>query len=608
MHKLCSLLLISALPNAFGSEILGRFIEDIIDTWQLLSPTVIVVKSDFPEVCMTRQWLLCLSDGWNAPELAEHLDQRGKQDGIIFLGRKGHEELIHTLQEGGSSLLTRPHPVFMPTSYKTDIELRLDSNVLFFNEQDADNYQLYDIFAAKGGPLITLEVAKWDVGNGMTSQMSLNRWSRRTDLSATTFVNCLCKNPGWTEVKRDKNGKASGSEGYLQDMLFFITDRLNVSVETLEVEWGATLFENGSWSGGMGVLQRKEADVFSSGLAITFERSEFIDYPTATIHTPQTLHAAIPKGISINMWVYLTVFGPLQWACFVALLVLISMGLCIANDLSHEKSVSKFGMKRGGKKDILIKTPASGLALVCLYTMQMGSHANSKSLALRLITLTTSMLTLLLFVYYTNDITANMTAGAPGIPIRTFQDVVDHDYRVVTHSPWLANSLASALPGTPKHTVYHGKLQMTKTQEESLTKVISDSKTLFFWNKNYVGATPELDALVRQTHPLRMDDAIYGQVTLALQKDSEFLQLFNHYILRAYESGFYARLFRYQYADIYTKENFEMTEPQALGYDNIMFCFICLVVGIGLAITAVLVEFVMKEVLGWARSESVIVI
>ena len=604
MHRLCFLLLIYALPSALGSEILEKFIEDIIDTWQLLSPTIIS-KSDLPEICMRRQRLLCLSDGWNTTELAEHLDQRGKQDGIIFLGRKGHEELLHILQEGGSSLLTRPHPVFIPTSHKNDIELRLDSNVLFY---DADSYQLYDIFAAKGGPLITLEVAKWDIGNGMTLQNSLNRWSRRTDLSGTTFVNCLCKNPGWTEVKRDKDGKASGSEGYLQDMLFFITDRLNVSVETLEVEWGAKLFENGSWSGGIGKLQRKEADVFSSGLAITFQRSGFIDYPIATIHTPQTLHAAIQKGVSFNMWVYLTVFGPPQWAFFVTLLVLMLMGLCLTTALSRDKSGRKFGMKRGGKKNILLDSPASGLVLVCLYTIQMGSHTDSKSLAPRFITLTTSLLTLLLFVYYTNDITANMTAGAPEIPIRTFEDVVEHDYRVVTHSPWMANSLASAKPGTPKHAVYHDKFQMTKTQEESLTKIISDSKTLFFWNQDYVGATPELEALVQQTQPLKMDDAIYGQVTLALQRDSEFLPLFNHYILRGHESGFYARLFRIQYDGIFRKENFEMTEPQPLGYDNLSFCFICLAMGIGVSITAVLVEFAMKNILEWARSESVIVL
>ena len=58
-----------------------------------------------------------------------------------------------------------------------------------------------------------------------------------------------------------------------------------------------------------------------------------------------------------------------------------------------------------------LRSASSGFALVCLYAIQMGSHTDSKSLAPRLLTLTTSMLTLLLFVYYANDITADITAG-----------------------------------------------------------------------------------------------------------------------------------------------------------------------------------------------------
>ena len=89
------------------------------------------------------------------------------QDGILLVGREGHEELLDKLAEGSSeSLLTRNYPVFMPTSYKNDIKLRLDSNILFYGV----DYQLYDIFAVKGGAPITLKVGKWDDGNGVTLQ------------------------------------------------------------------------------------------------------------------------------------------------------------------------------------------------------------------------------------------------------------------------------------------------------------------------------------------------------------------------------------------------------------------------------------------------------
>ena len=52
-----------------------------------------------------------------------------------------------------------------------------------------------------------------------------------------------------------------------------------------------------------------------------------------------------------------------------------------------------------------------------------------------------------------------------------------------------------------------------------------------------IGQTPSQKALGDQTFAIRMDDAVYGIGTLGLQKDSEFLQIFNHYILKAIESG-----------------------------------------------------------------------
>ena len=41
------------------------------------------------------------------------------------------------------------------------MELRLDSNILFYGENDDRNYELYDIFAVKRGPHIRLKVGKW---------------------------------------------------------------------------------------------------------------------------------------------------------------------------------------------------------------------------------------------------------------------------------------------------------------------------------------------------------------------------------------------------------------------------------------------------------------
>ena len=597
LDLLASLFWVFSSAQAYEIEELDKFLDDLIYTWQLSSPTIIV-QGDLPKICMRHQWLLCLSDNMDTTELAYHValnHQLGKQDGIILVGTTGHAHLLGELAKINSYLLTTNYPMFMPTAYKNDINFRLDSNIILFNESPTGNWKILDIFAVKNGPTISLEIGNWDTKNGIVLQKSLNRWDRRTDLKGTTFVNCFASNPGFADFVRDENDNIMGSTGSFQEMLYYITGNLNLTFKIVEAPWEFELLENGSWTGEMGLLQRKEVDVVSSVLGITLQRSNFVDYPFPTDYHPLTLHAAIPKGSAPNMWVFLRVFGPYQWMVFVALLVLLVVGLHFITLLSPDKAGKEFGTKRGASKNYHLNSALSEFALVCLYTIQMGSHTNSKLLASRLLTLTMSMLTFLLFAYYTTDITSEMTSGAPEIPIRTFEDVVHYNYRVVTNSPYYANLLKRAKLGTAMNTVYNNRFEMKETFEEALEEVVKDPKTLFYSTKALLRGTRLEKALVRQTFPLNMDDGVNVFATLALQKDSEFLQLFNHYILKAYETGIFKRSLRKRYMDLYTNENYEMVEPQPLGLNNVMFLFIVLAVGMCFSITNALMEYTMMK-------------
>ena len=95
---------------------------------------------------------------------------------------------------------------------------------------------------------------------------------------------------------------------------------------------------------------------------------------------------------------------------------------------------------------------------------------------------------------------------------------------------------------------------------------------------------------------LEMDDSVYVITTLALQKDSEFLQIFNHYFLKALEAGEFKRLKRNYFLDLYTNEKFDMIEPQPLGSNNVMFCFICLGLGICLSLISVMIVFLKMKI------------
>ena len=165
----------------------GAFVEAIINTFRLISPTIIFYK-EAPDICLTRGWVLCLSnfEGSNRTELASRLItiyKNGKNDGLIFFASQYNHELLQQLAKASPLFFNTDNPTFMPKEYIELIKLRLDSNVIFY-ERDADKkvLNLLDIFSVKGSPLITLDIGKWDAKNGVTMQKSTYRWARRTDL------------------------------------------------------------------------------------------------------------------------------------------------------------------------------------------------------------------------------------------------------------------------------------------------------------------------------------------------------------------------------------------------------------------------------------------
>ena len=97
---------------------------------------------------------------------------------------------------------------------------------------------------------------------------------------------------------------------------------------------------------------------------------------------------------------------------------------------------------------------------------------------------------------------------------------------------------------------------------------------------------------------LKLDEKYSSFGTLALTKDSEFLPLFNFYILTAYESGINKKIFRDYHYSLYTNKPYEMAEPQPLTYKNVMFPFIALGFMICISCLTTVFEIMTKKWLG----------
>ena len=84
-------------------------------------------------------------------------------------------------------------------------------------------------------------------------------------------------------------------------------------------------------------------------------------------------------------------------------------------------------------------------------------------------------------------------------------------------------------------------------------------------------------------------------VSIAMQKDSEFAELFDHHIIEMQESGLLNRI-RHRW--IYkANQDYGMAEPASLSIQNIMFVFACIAFGIVLAAYIILAEWFCKKCL-----------
>ena len=122
--------LLCSLSSVHGRDEINGFITDIISMLQLTSPTIIY-HGHVPEICETRQWMLCLDHNNDPSELTEHvtmLFKQRKQDGVLFVGTGADKRFLPTLASQEPSMFRSQCPIVMPLKLSHKIDLKLDSS------------------------------------------------------------------------------------------------------------------------------------------------------------------------------------------------------------------------------------------------------------------------------------------------------------------------------------------------------------------------------------------------------------------------------------------------------------------------------------------------
>ena len=465
----------------------------------------------------------------------------------IFISDGDHKDLMMKLRD--HPLLFSFNRVWViPIEYAPMMPLRLDNNIIFYEYVNGGYFSIYDSYAIKGKNSITTRLFQWP--NENTSPRILNRvLEGRSNLNGVVL-----KHP---QVRNRQNMLNRRWE----DCLLALQSKLNFTLQKINNEdrrWGSK-HENGTWNGVIGLLLADEIDLVV-GLMANIPRQEVIDFCWPTDGITITLMIRKEGSPKVNFLAYV-VFPWNAW--IVGLGTLIVLALCLA--ISAEVSV------------------VQGFTLVMRLFLQIGYDLSFKGIASRTLLMTAALCLNLLFIYYTMDLTATMTAGPPEVDIRSFEDAerLGYDVAIITGSGTMPYNLLKSAPNeSAMQRVYKDAKYITReTNEELLRLIKGESKTLaFHYSSRFHKEVIKMDIIEATT--LRQ--------SISFQKDSEFFALFTHNIFKMQEIGLVGRIKNKHSVDPDTE--YGMSEPIVLGYENIIFPFSWLALGIMIALALLVVE------------------
>ena len=367
--------------------------------------------------------------------------------------------------------------------------------------------------------------------------------------------------------------------------------------------WGSKItLDNGtdSWRGMVRQLMEGAADVCGASLTVTEERGRVIDFSVGIVEDVVSVGMVNPavaggQGPNINVLVFLSIFEKAAWMAILGETLLSAIAFAI------------IALSKGDDQPSLLnisKNLVLGIYKFFLSLIQRNSNTGDKmgGLSSRILLLTMSALTFVLFTYYGGDLTATMTAGAEQTSLRSFQDILDSEYVLYTREGTaFYDQFQHAELGTVKKKIFDSKL-VTLNSEQFFEKFLADpSSPAVYYGSGF--------SFVNRPERLflgNFDDVMVGQLAYALQKNSDFREIFNYYIVKYMQTGTLRRL-----AHKWLKgdkppdwsQRIYQEEATVLGYENLFFPMTVMLVGMVAGAIFLAVEKLHKK----SKGESFVV-
>ncbi len=399
--------------------------------------------------------------------------------------------------------------------------LRLDSLVFLYHCSD-NSITINELYAIKG---IAVNNFVGTVHRDTLSyHCNSNIWQRRANLLGATITNTYLPYPTLNVPILNQKGETVGHTGYLADVLATLGTMLNFTIRWIQPpdkSWGKPIGNSSNYDGMLGQLMDGSADVSSSGMFISRERMEIIDFTVSIFEFVSTITTGYNSDMhGVNLKAFVAVFTNKVWISY-TVLVCIVISVWAGSNFVQSGDSSYY---------------SSAIATVGTMSMPRGAEIPEAYSSARILIIVTSTFGFLMYVHYSATLTSLMTTGPPPLSLKSFRDVLDMDMNIIVWQDSIPKEqMASAKEGTAQNEAYKKMLSNPErsflTSQEAITnRLYSNPLTVYYGPTSAFIKDPKLKIFM-------IEERAESHAGFALPKDSELRLLFNYHLVKLREIG-----------------------------------------------------------------------
>ncbi|XP_041931924.1 glutamate receptor ionotropic, kainate 5 isoform X1 [Alosa sapidissima] len=470
----------------------------------------------------------------------------------------------------------------------------LTGRVEFNSKGQRTNYTLHILEKHRGGHK---EIGIWYSNNTLSMNSTVLDINVSESLAnKTLIVTTILEDP--YVMRRDNYQELEGNaqyEGFCVDMLTELADILKFSFRIKLVDdglYGAPEV-NGSWTGMVGELINRKADLAVAGFTITSEREKVIDFSKPFMSLGISILYRVHIGRKPGYFSFLDPFSPAVWLFMLLAYLAVSCVLFLAARLSPYEWYNPHPCVRD-RRDLLENqyTLGNSLWFPVGGFMQQGSEIMPRALSTRCVSGVWWAFTLIIISSYTANLAAFLTVQRMEVPIESADDLADQtniQYGTIQGGSTMTFFMNSRYQTYQRMWNYmHSKQPsvFVKSTEEGIARVVN-SKYAFLLESTMNEYHRRLNCNLTQIGGL-LDTKGYG---IGMPLGSPYRDEITLGVLQLQESNRLEILKRRWWEGGQCPKE-EDHRAKGLGMENIGGIFVVLICGLIIAVFVAIMEFV----------------